>query len=169
MLASLLLSTLIAGSVAIAVMLAILYLPLLWGGRTYDVLNALGAAVTRRVDGRSLAIGFVLYAIGGFVFALLYGLVAQPIVMAEATGGIELPDLLVAGAGSLDLTYLLIGMALGLAHGGIVALLVTIVVIEHHPLERFRDRYALVRSQFLGHIVFGATVMLMHSRLLTTV
>lgn len=166
MLASLLLSTLIAGSVAIAVMLAILYLPLLWGGQTYDVLNALGSAITRRVDGRSLAIGFALYVIGGFFFALLYGLVAQPIVTAEATGGVDLPDLLVAGEGSLDLTYLLIGLALGMAHGGIVALFVTIVVIEHHPLERFRNRYTLVRSQLLGHVVFGATVMLLHSRLL---
>lgn len=150
MFTALIVSTLIAGTAAIGITLMFLYLPLLWGGRSYDVLNAMGSAVTEKVGGRSALIGLALYSLGGLFFALLYGLVAQAIVSTEAGSQVSV------------LTFPLIGAALGLAHGGIVALLVTVVVIEHHPLERFRERYTLVVSQILAHVVFGASVMLLH-------
>ena len=47
-----------------------------------------------------------------------------------------------------------------------MALLVTIIVIEHHLLERFRTRFILVISQLISHVVFGITMMFFHLQFL---
>ncbi len=165
---SLLLSSIAAGLIATTIMVLFLYLPQLWGGDHFDVLNALGSAITRRVDGRSLLVGALIYYGGGQVFSVLYGLLALALISAGLNDASIVPELTVLGSLPVDvnLFYPLLGLMLGLAHGGIVALLVTIVVIEHHPLERFRDGIIVAVSQIISHLVFGAVVMFFHSQFL---
>ncbi|HEX7022679.1 MAG TPA: hypothetical protein VF171_07465, partial [Trueperaceae bacterium] len=69
----LLLSAIAAGIIATSVMVGMLYIPLLWGGKHFDVLGALGSAVTRQDDGRARVLGALLYYAGGLLFSLLYG------------------------------------------------------------------------------------------------
>lgn len=162
---SVLLSSLAAGIIATAVMLAVLYLPRTWGGPNFDVLRALGSAFTGRLDARTLALGTLLYFLGGVIFAIFYGWLAAQLV--AATEAVWVPQIIVVPAPmEINLFYPILGMMIGLAHGGIVSLFTAILVIEHHPIERFRTYYGLVPSQILGHVVYGATVMLLHHQFL---
>lgn len=155
---ALLLSSVAAGLIATSIMLFFLYLPRLWDGQVYDVLGAFGSAITGREDSRSTFIGSLLYYAGGIAFALLYGWLV--LTLMDAPSGAGVPQVIVLSSPVvINLVYPMMGLMVGLGHGGLVALLVTIVVIEHHPLQRFRDRYTLVVSQIIGHLVFGATVM----------
>lgn len=157
MLLPLLLSSVAAGFIATSVMVFFLYLPLTWNGDFYDVLGALGSAITQQVDGRSRFLGSIIYFAGGILFSVFYGWV----VMALMTSGFPVPNLIIFPGFpvELNLFYPVLGLALGLGHGILVGFLVTIVVIEHHPLERFRERFILVISQIISHIAFGVTVM----------
>lgn len=160
----LLLSSLAAGIIATVVMVAFLYLPRLWNGEYYDVLGALGSAFTGYLDGRAYFIGTIAYFSGGVLFAIFYGLVVEALL----TSSFPIPDLtLFPGLPvTINLFYPILGLVLGLGHGVLIALLVTIVVIEHHPLQRFRTRYILIISQLISHIVFGVTVMFFHHQFL---
>ncbi len=166
MIVPVLLSSVAAGLIATGVMVFFLYLPRLWDGEYYDVLNALGSAITGRVGERSVFLGSLLYFGAGIVFAFLYGLLAATLLQAGQM--FDLPEIMILPDLPLeiDLLFPVVGALLGLAHGLIVALLVTIIVIEHHPIERFRSRYALVASQIISHLAFGATVMFFHSQFL---
>ncbi|NIV35484.1 MAG: hypothetical protein GWN58_40345, partial [Anaerolineae bacterium] len=53
MVTALVLSSVLSGLIATAVMLVFLYLPLLWRGAYYDTLGSIGAIYLRRVDDRS--------------------------------------------------------------------------------------------------------------------
>lgn len=161
---SLILSSVAAGLIATSVMVAFLYLPLLWRGAYYDVLGALGSAVTGVLDSRSRFIGALIYYAGGQLFALLYGWAA----LALRGSRLPLPQwqVLPNWPVEINLVYPALGALIGLGHGIVVALLVTIIVIEHHPLETFRTRYILVVSQLISHVVFGIVVMFFHSQFL---
>lgn len=166
MFSALLLSTFAAGLIATAVMVFALYLPRAWGGETFDVAGAIGSAVTGEMSDRSVFIGAALYFFGGIVFALFYGWIAM--FLTTSVNGVTAPQIpLDLGTPTdLNLFFPLLGAILGLAHGGIVALFATIVVIEHHPLERFRTRYTLIVSQVFSHVVYGAVVMFFHHQFL---
>ncbi len=161
---TLVLSSVAAGIIATLVMALFLYLPLLWGGDYYDVMGALGSALSGQLNGRSRLIGAVIYFGGGIIFALLYGWA----VLAFLQSGAPIPEIIVFSnmPVEINLFYPLLGIVLGLGHGILIALLLTIIVIEHHPLERFRSRYILVISQLISHVAFGATVMFFHSQFL---
>lgn len=159
-------SSIAAGLLATAVMVFFYYLPQAWGGDYYDVLGALGSARSGELDDGAFFSGAVLYFLGGIVFAVLYGLIALAMIGA---GMIEVPQLVIFEGllpVDINLFYPLIGMVFGLGHGVIVSLLLQIVVIEHHPIERFRTRYIMIVSQLIGHVAFGATVMFFHSQFL---
>ena len=160
------LSSIAAGLIATGVMVLFLYLPRLWSGGHYDVLNAVGSAVTKAVDERAPLIGSLIYFAGGIFFAFLYGWIA--LVMLRTEQSALLPQLIILPdfPTEINLIFPLVGLGLGFIHGMIIALLVTIVVIEHHPLERFRDNYRLVVSQLIGHVAFGFVVMFFHSQFL---
>lgn len=155
----LLLSALAAGPIATAVMLGVLYLPRLWGGQGFDVLGALGSAVTKELDARARTIGAALYFAGGIVFALFYGWIAWMFLNAPAETRVPLVPLEVGSPDGVNLFYPLFGMHIGFAHGLIVFLLGAVAILEHHPIEKFRTRYSLIASQIFSHIVFGAVVM----------
>ena len=160
----LLLSSVAAGLIATAVMVFFLYLPLVWQGNYYDVLGALGSAITGKLDGRARFLGSLVYFGGGIFMAIFYGWavlalmqIPQPVPRIMILPG--LPT-------EINLFYPILGVALGLGHGILVAFIVTIIVIEHHPLEQFRTRFILVISQIISHIAFGATVMFFQSQFL---
>jgi len=160
----LLLSSVAAGVIATAVMVFFLYLPLAWGGDYYDVLGALGSAVTGELDGRARFLGSLIYFAGGVFFAVFYGWVVLSLMRLD----FEVPQL-IAFPGlpvEINLFYPILGVALGLGHGILVAFFLTIVIIEHHPLEHFRNRFILIVSQLISHIAFGATAMFFHSQFL---
>ncbi|MCA9838706.1 MAG: hypothetical protein KC422_17450, partial [Trueperaceae bacterium] len=71
---------------------------------------------------------------------------------------------LVSGLGlQVNLLYPVLGLVIGLGQGIIAALITTVLIIEHHPLEHFHHRLTLVFSQVAGHLVFGMVVMLSQS------
>lgn len=157
-----LLSSFAAGLIATAVMVFALYLPRAWGGETFDVFGAIGSMVTGRLDTRAMFYGTALYFSGGIFFAIFYGWIVSLLMMTP--DGIRAP-LIPFELGlptKVDVFFPLLGLVLGLAHGGIVALLATILIIEHHPLEQFRTRYTLIVSQIFSHVVYGAVVMFFH-------
>ena len=159
----LLLSSIAAGLIATSVMVFFLYLPLVWRGNYYDVLGALGSALTHRIDAQARFLGALIYFGGGIFVAIFYGWV----VLALMQGGF-VPQLNVFEGlpTKINLVYPFLGAALGLGHGILVAFFVVIIVIEHHPLEQYRARFILVISQLISHIVFGVTVMFFQSQFL---
>lgn len=166
MILPLLLSTFAAGLIATAVMVFFLYLPRLWNRPTYDVMGALGSAMTGKEGQQSRFMGTTVYFLGGIAFALLYGWIV--LAMLDAPRAVSLPRW-PAFAGTpveVDLLYPVFGALVGLVHGIVVAFLVTVVVIEHHPISKYRSRLHLVPSQVLAHVVYGATVMFFHHQFL---
>lgn len=161
---SLLLSSIAAGLIATLVMLAILYLPLLWNGPVFDVLGAIGSYLTGTLDARARFLGALVYFALGLVFALLYGWLALTF-MQLGDGSLPRFSAFAGAPVRIELIYPLLGVAVGLGHGVVAALLLG-VLLEHHPLERFRSSYALVASFLLGHVVFGAVVMFFQHQLL---
>ena len=159
----LLLSSVAAGLIATSIMVFFLYLPLVWRGNYYDVLGALGSAITRRIDAQARFLGALIYFGGGIFVAIFYGWV----VLALMRGGfVPQLNILPGLPTDINLVYPFLGAAIGLGHGILVAFFVVIIVIEHHPLEEYRARFILVVSQLISHIVFGITVMFFHSQFL---
>lgn len=166
MILPLLLSSFAAGLIATAVMVFFLYLPRLWQGVTYDVMGALGSAITGRENQQSRFMGTTTYFLFGLLFAVLYGWIV--LTLLESPRTIEIPRWPALGGTpvEIDLLYPLLGALIGFVHGMVVAILVTVVVIEHHPIEKYRSRVGLIPSQVLAHVVYGALVMFFHHQLL---
>jgi hypothetical protein len=165
MILALILSSIAAGLIATCIMVAFLYLPLLWGGDYFDVIGALGSAITGELNARARFLGAMLYFAAGILFAMLYGWLALSIMQTVDVS--NLPPLHIPGLPvQINFLYPLLGLAIGLGHGVLVALLVTVIAIEHHPLKQFHTRYILVISQLISHLVFGFVVMFFHSQFL---
>lgn len=164
MILALTLTSVLTGLLGTAVMIAILQLPLLWGGKPYDTLGALGAIFTRRLDDRSRVLGAVFLALGGIGFAAVYGWVALMFLTGTFQGAVYqvLPDF----PTTIDLFFPLLGLIGGFGHGMFAALIVTFVVTDFHPIEAMRDPFGLLRSFMVGHTVFGLVVMFFQHQLL---
>ncbi len=161
MLFPLLFSSLIAGPLATLVMVTFQYLPRLWGGGHYDIINALGSAVTKDATKESARLGTYIHYGTGVLFAIFYGFIEWGPLSIQA----ELPQLLILG-GRVNLFDVTIGCAIGLGHGLFVAILLAIVVIEHHPVDRFRSDFYVIPSAVIGHVAYGGAVMFIHSFIL---
>lgn len=164
MFTALVLSSVLSGLAATAVMLVVLYLPLLWSGVYYDTVGALGSMVTKKVDARARVLGTMLLFAGGILFAVMYGGFA----LLFETGPFDTPNYQVfPGAPTeINLFYPLIGLVGGLGHGLFTALITTFVVTDFHPLEEYKDPLPLVMSYMIGHLAFGVTVMFFQHQLL---
>jgi len=151
----LILASIASGVIATVAMLAVVYLPLAWRGTPCDVVGMLGSSLTGRENARTNYLGAVLFTLGGVLFAFLYGSLIVTLMGAQAS----MPSLPLGTAlpTSIDLAYPLVGVAMGVAHGGVIALLMTILVTEHHPIARFRDGFSFVVPLMAGHLAFGAT------------
>ena len=164
MILALTLTSVLTGLLGTALMVAILQLPLIWGGKPYDTLGALGAIFTKSVDARSRALGAVFLTGGGVAFAAVYGWVALMFLTGTFEGADYrvLPDF----PTQIDLFFPLLGLVGGFGHGMFMALIATFVVTDFHPIEEMRDPFGLVRSFLVGHTAFGLVVMFFQHQLL---
>jgi hypothetical protein len=160
---TLLFTSFASGIIATFVMLVFQYLPTVWGGDYFDALGAVGSLITKRVDPPTRFLGGAIYFAIGIIFALLYGEIAYIVLRSGAlTGGAQIGNLPLV----MHWAFPMLGFAIGLGHGIFVALLATVLIIEHHPLRQFHSRFILVISTLIGHAAFGITVMFFQSKLL---
>lgn len=158
------LSTVYSSIIAMVVMLLVLYGPRLLGRKSYDVLRALGSGITGKVDAGSTALGAVAFTVGGFVFGYLYGLLTQAMMtQGEVFANYTLDLSLLA---PVNIAFPFVGHWIGAGHGVALSLLLTIIVIEHHPVDRFRGRMGLVPLVMISHIIYGGVVMFWHHQFL---
>jgi len=105
-------------------------------GKT-DVIPAVGSLIMGRREGAFFP-GLIAHLSMGVLFAYLY-------------------------AGFLMLSHLpfnaMTGLLLGSVQGVIVMLLVSIVIMEHHPIAYYHDKgLGTGLAQLLAHMLYGATV-----------
>lgn len=135
-----LLTALIAGVLAGAVMEAVLWVVGTAGWAKANMLVALGSLFTRSRDS-AFRVGLTLHVIAAIAFAVLYTLVMLKL------GYTAMPSSMMLGAG------------IGFIHGLIVSLGLVWVVAEQHPLEEFSDAgLAIGLSHILGHVAYGLIV-----------
>lgn len=157
-------SSALSGLIGTGVMIVFLYLPRVWQGLYYDTLGALGSILLDKVDARSRIVGAVLLLIGGVVFAFFYGWYALMFIGGPFSA---LDYTLFPGSPSaLNLFYPLFGLIAGFCQGIFITLITTFVIVDHHPVERYRQFYPLILSFIIGHSVYGMTVMTLQSRFL---
>jgi hypothetical protein len=128
---------LIAGLLGTLAMSALLLLPARLGFARVDVIRAVGAYITRKRETAFLP-GIIIHFALGIIFAYLYFWFFR--------------------LSHLPLN-LLSGLFAGIVHGAVVMLIVTIGVLEHHPMKRYQRRGPMTAlSQLLGHAIYGAVV-----------
>ncbi len=118
-------------------MSAFLLFPRWLGLGKIDVISAVGALVTGKVE-NAAAPGYVLHFISGIFFAYAYWAVLLAMKLPLLWGMFAL---------------------LGCIHGVIVMLLVSIVIMEHHPIARYHQRGPMTGlAQLIAHILYGIVV-----------
>jgi hypothetical protein len=137
---SVILGCLMAGLVGTAVMTVFLFIPAWMGWGRLDVVRAAGSLVTHNRE-TALMPGLAIHFSAGAFFALFYWGFLHSMHMPLNAGT---------------------GLFLGMIHGALISLLVTIIIMEHHPLQRYHDRGPMTGvGQLLGHLLYGLTVGLM--------
>jgi len=128
---------LLGGVAGTVVMTIFLFIPRWLGLGNVDVVRAVGALITRKVD-NAMAPGIAVHFVSGIIFAYIY------------TFLLRLSD--------LPLNIWSYSMA-GAIHGVIVMLLVSMAIMEHHPIARYHDRGPMTGvAQLFAHLLYGATV-----------
>jgi hypothetical protein len=107
-----------------------------------SLVQIIGSFFTQAPKGLSLGFGWFLHLVFGTFFAYIYTLVLKTI----------------PGIGKYTFSYLLAGSALGFIHGVVFALLLLILVVEHHPIQKYREvGFGGAVYYFLAHIIYGLT------------
>jgi hypothetical protein len=131
------LAPLIGGIVGTAAMTALLLFPRWLGIGKIDVIPAVGALITGKEE-HAFSIGYIVHFASGIIFAYVYWAVLLLMKM--------------------PIVWWAFGMA-GFIHGIIVMLLVSITIMEHHPIARYHERGPMTGlAQLLAHIVYGVVV-----------
>lgn len=139
-LATFILTSLVAGLLGGLVMEAVLWLIGRGGWAKADMIVALGSMFTKSRE-TAWRVGAVLHIVSAIGFALIYTL------LMHALGATEMPWSAALGVG------------VGFLHGLIVSLGLVWVVAEQHPLEEFNEAgLAIGLSHIVGHVAFGAVV-----------
>jgi hypothetical protein len=161
---ALVLSSVLSGLIATAVMILFLYLPLSWGGVYYDTLGAIGAIFLKRVDGQSRLLGAAVLVVGGVLFALFYG----AFVLMFMYGNFAAPSYAIFPNWPVqfNLFYPLLGLVGGLGQGVYVTMISTFIITDFHPVASYRQAYPLILSFLIGHMVYGVVVMFFQHQLL---
>ena len=131
------LSPLFGGLLGTLIMTIALLLPNWLGFGRVDVIRAVGALVTRRAHGAFVP-GLMLHLFSGIIFAYIYQLI-------------------------LSLSHIplnaMTGLMMGSLHGAIVMLLVSIAIMEHHPISYYHTRGPMTGfAQLLAHMLYGVVV-----------
>ena len=127
----------VAGLLGTAAMTMILFVPAWLGWGRIDVVRAVGSFISHDRE-HALGPGLVLHFSIGILFAFAYwGVLAA----------VGLP------------LNVLTGIYIGAIHGIVIMLLVAIAILEHHPLQRYRDRGPMTGvAQVVGHLIYGGVV-----------
>lgn len=128
---------LIAGLAGTAAMTLLLQIPKWVGFGNTDIIRAVGALVTRKQEGAFLP-GLIIHFSAGIIFAYVYVLL-------------------------LSLSHIPInpitGLFLGGLHGAVIMILVSIMILEHHPIALYHERGPMTGfAQLLAHMVYGLVV-----------
>lgn len=102
-----------------------------------DIIRAVGALVTRKQE-KTFLPGLIIHFGAGIIFAYVYVLL-------------------------LSLSHIpinpLTGLFLGAVHGAIIMLLVSIMILEHHPIAYYHERGPMTGfAQLLAHMIYGLVV-----------
>ncbi len=135
---STILQVVLAGLVATAAMSVFLWL--LRATRTVDaeLVPALGGLVVKE-ERLWKPVGWLLHVVVGVAFAFVYLGVWS---LFDVTG---------------PATFILLGVAVGFAHGLVFSIMLVNLVSEHHPRKKFRMEVGMgvALSYLLAHVVYG--------------
>jgi hypothetical protein len=131
------LAPLLGGLLGTAIMTFSLLLPKWLGIGQVDVIRAVGTLITRKVH-HAFVPGLILHFLSGIIFAYVYYCI-------------------------LWLSHIpfnaLTGLLMGALHGVVVMLLVSITIMEHHPIAYYHTRGPMTGfAQLLAHMLYGAIV-----------
>jgi len=131
------LSILIGGLAGTTLMTLFLIIPRWMGWGKIDVLRAVGTLMFGRRE-NAMRRGMIFHLSLGILFAFIY-------------------------AGFLSLARLpfnaMTGLLLGGVHGVIIMLLVSIVIMEHHPIAAYHEKgLETGLAQLIAHMIYGVTV-----------
>ena len=130
-------SPLIGGLAGTAVMTLFLFIPNWVGWGRVDIIRAVGALVMHRSN-KTFLPGFVIHIFSGIIFAYIY----QAILFFS-----HIP------------LNVWTGLMMGALHGSFVMLLVSIMIMEHHPIAYYHTRGPMTGfAQLLAHIIYGLVV-----------
>jgi hypothetical protein len=131
------LSPLLGGLLGTLIMTLSLLMPKWLGIGNVDVVRAVGALITRKVH-HAFVPGVIIHFISGIFFAYVYSLI-------------------------LFLSHIpfnaMTGLMMGTLHGVVVMLLVSIVIMEHHPIAYYHKRGPMTGfAQLMAHMLYGLVV-----------
>lgn len=130
-------SILLGGVAGTVVMTVFLLIPRWMGWGKIDVIRAVGSLITQRRS-KVFSSGLILHLSMGILFAYLYS-------------GIYYLSHIPLNA--------LTGLFMGCIHGTVVMLLVSIVIMEHHPIAGYHEKgLGTGLAQLLAHILYGLTL-----------
>jgi hypothetical protein len=137
--------SLYTGLVATTVMTVFLWVLKYFSLINISMLKALGSVLTKN-DKNALIPGIIINYLAGITFCFFYILLFKIFPLA--------------GTGE---ALILLGSAMGFAHGVVVALLLVVLVAEHHPLEKYKSVGFKVAGYYLiSHIIYGFTIGLLY-------
>jgi hypothetical protein len=134
------LSILLAGFTGTTVMTLFLYAIHARKIANGDMVRAIGSLILRKED-LALPVGLAAHYLVGLFFAFVYSFA---IGVAPGVSG---------------MVAAFFGGFIGCVHGVVVAIGLTYLVADHHPLPRFRDvGMRVVVVHFLAHVFYGFSV-----------
>lgn len=137
----------LSGFVGTSSMTIFLWLITAYGISNVDMVRALGSSITHDESNAFLP-GLLVHYSAGLMFSFLYVFIFNIIP--------ELSRYLFG--------YIMAGGLLGFVHGLVFALLLMIVVAEHHPLAKYKKAgFGVATYHFLGHIIYGLTLGLIYA------
>lgn len=131
----------VVGIIATAIMTLFLYLVRAIKIADVDMLAAIGTLVTGNDNSKSRQIGLAFHVVAGIFFTFIY--------------------LCIAGALGFEpgRDFIYFGAIVGFAHGLVFSFVMTILVAEHHPIIRFREKgFTVVAAHAVAHIIFGLAI-----------
>jgi len=128
---------LIGGLAGTTAMTLLLQIPKWIGLGNIDIIRAVGALTTQKHKEAFLS-GLIIHFGAGIIFAYAY-------VFLLSLSHIPINPLT--------------GLFLGSLHGALIMLLVSITILEHHPIATYHERGPMTGfAQLLAHMVYGLVV-----------
>ncbi|MGE5353641.1 MAG: hypothetical protein ACM3P0_16260 [Acidobacteriota bacterium] len=133
----------ISGAVATAVMTLFLEAVTRSGLAHADMVKAIGSMVTKSAH-NAFKTGIIIHFAWGIFFGVCYTFILAMFnihMIAYTTA---------------------VGASIGFVHGFAVSLMLVVVVAEHHPLEKYRNPGIQVAvAHFVAHVLYGLVVGIM--------